>query len=191
MDTKVIPFPLDEKATVSFTTTLIALAAIQAMNETGRTAKIIHQGRPPRLPHRSGRWELSEVEEESALPIEIQRRINILRHKNIPIKQLLIAHEHPKELPKPAEAPRLHSEASNHGSGLGTALSWITVGLVVIVALVPVLPMLMEAFWSLVQGVAIVVAVLGGLLMFGNDPVVVAILDDGCDSWVSLGFWIE
>ena len=203
-----IPFPLehsqDSRLTIkdSRYLTVFALAAIKALAETGRSSAVIWHGEPPALPYETDTWDLMKVENEFSLPIDIQRRINIIRRRGIPIKQILIAHEHPsremkrleelKQLElKEAESLRRDHEAVRRKEINGAfrkGLYNLIIGVSTIVAAVAVVAALATMIVPVLIGLVCIGALVVGL---GYDPVVVCILDDGSESWLMAGYWYE
>ncbi len=112
--------------------TSMANIAVEVLEETGRTSQVIWEGPRPILPYKKNGYELSEVgiRDEYDLPLEVQRRINILRNHKIPIKQILIAHElppQPKELPAPPVSP-LEPRRNTSEPEIGSHIDWDVLG---------------------------------------------------------------
>jgi hypothetical protein len=194
MENKMIPFPLEDspyntrlKIKDTQFLTVFAAHAIQVLAKTGRSSMVIWEGKPPALPYKTDTWDLLEITNELSLPIETQRRINILRNNNIPIKQILIAHEHQSEEQMLLEAARRDERrkgVERVTSNLLRGLAWVTAAVAIGVAVVAVLPMILT-----------IVGVIAGLLLVGSvvvyDPAVVVVLDDGFDSWLLASYWYE
>lgn len=214
-----IPYPLREKPKAGMATTYMAYLAIEALRATGRSSKVIWGGGHPQLPVRSENWELSEVKDETTLPIEIQRRINILRYYDIPIKEVLIAHELPppkpmKELPAPKEIPsvaspnrrrrvRVVKKVSHHRpfdwkpiDRLAKAVAVLAIASAAIVAIPYILMAVVSmigAFFTALAGALTPILLIGGLLFLGcgTDPIVIVVLNDSAQSWILAGMWYE
>jgi hypothetical protein len=191
MVSKMIPFPIEKKnaltiADARFLTMFVA-SAMEALAQTGRSSMVIWAGEPPALPYKTDTWDLLNVSDEFRLNLETQRRINIIRNNNIPIKQILIAHEHPSEKQRLLEVARREErrkEAERAASNLVRALAWLAAVLAIGVVVVAALPVILT-----------IVGVIAGLLLVGSaagfDPAVVVVLDDGYDSWLMINYWYD
>jgi len=179
-----IPFPLEKKPQVSDQVlTVIAYQAIKTLLETGRSSQVIWRGEPPLLPVRKDNWELGPVTNEYTLPLEIQRRINILRNNDISIKQVLIAHEVPIVVPKPVETKKVEIPASPSPMLSPSTRRALLIGLAIVLAPFVLVGLAFVAAAILAPFVALYVLACGG------DPVVVCVLED--DSWLMIGWWYE
>jgi len=188
VDDQIIPFPLEKGIQIP-TLSVFAATAIRALAQSGRSSMVIWKGEPPSLPYEEDTWDLLEVEDEWSLPIEVQRRINIVRNNNIPIKQILIAHEHPSRYKALLETQKRDEERQKVDravSGAGRALAWTTGALAVGVAAFVAFPLIIMTVGAVALGAAFLWSIANGF-----DPAVVVILDDEESSWLFVGMWYE
>lgn len=186
----------------SVAVTEIAERAQDALKRKGKDSKIIWYGEPPPLPHTENGFVLDLLKDEDTLPGWVRRRLRILRENNIPIKYVLIAHELPKETPKPTKAPE-KQEKPKVVSDDDYSIFWkslaLTLGIPLGIWLIPhILPylidilaqLLLAAFLLLGLGMG-AIAFLGGLFCTTSDPILICVLNDQGLSWCELGRWDE
>jgi hypothetical protein len=157
---------------------ILALAAIQALQEQGRTTSITSYGETPVVPFEDGRFflETLNLDQKYTLNKEVQKRLQILDNCEIPYTEIVIAHELPK--PKKAKKP-FPTQNVLHVAEIICGSAAAALGVVVAVSAVGVI------------GVAIIGC--AALLAFGKvcsvDPIVYVRLASG--EWLELARWYE
>lgn len=146
-----------------------AAKAINVLDKTGRSSKVVGWGVPPLESYYQNGWKLEilKPQEESTIPSEVKTRLKLLRDGGVGFSQVLIAHE----LPKPIKRLEIPKEVIQAASDILPVLGAILGGLVSLLGL----------------GVMVVGRVL--LFLIALDPVVIVVLDDG--TWLEIAKWYD